>query len=127
MHPRRLQANAKPLVATPIVRSHLHALGPLFRDGIAHNWCRENPVTAANLKSHGAKTPSDADAVRMHVLTPSEEMAYFKACLQPPKEISKSKSADTDPEREACTNLRLRVLETGRAGLSQSAQYRETD
>ncbi len=70
------------------LRHDLHALSPLFKYGIAHNWCRDNPVTAANLKSHGAKIPSDADAVRIHVLTQAEEMAYFEACLRPPERIT---------------------------------------
>jgi len=52
----------------------------LFKYGIAHNWCRENPVTSNNLKLHGAKMPSDADAVRIHVLSPAEEMLYFETC-----------------------------------------------
>jgi integrase len=47
---------------------------------MAHNWCRENPVTSNNLKLHGAKMPSDADAVRIHVLSPAEEMLYFETC-----------------------------------------------
>jgi integrase len=70
------------------LRHDLHALSPLFKYGIAHNWCRENPVTAANLKSHGAKMPSDAEAVRIRVLTPAEEMAYFEACVRPPEKIT---------------------------------------
>ena len=32
--------------------------------------------------------PSDADAVRIHVLTPAEEMLYFHTCLRPPEEIT---------------------------------------
>jgi integrase len=70
------------------LRHDLHALSPLFKYGIAHNWCRENPVTSENLKSHGAKMPSDADAVRIHVLTQAEEMLYFHTCLRPPQEIT---------------------------------------
>lgn len=64
------------------------ALSPLFKCGIAHNWCRENPVTSDNLKVHGARMPSDADAVRMHVLSVAEESRYFQACLAPPQRIT---------------------------------------
>jgi hypothetical protein len=72
------------------LRHDLHALSPLFKYGIAHNWCRENPVTSGNLKLHGAKMPSDADAVRIHVLTRAEEMLYFHTCLslRPPEQIT---------------------------------------
>jgi integrase len=32
--------------------------------------------------------PSDADAVRIHVLTAAEEMVYFDGCLRPPEKIT---------------------------------------
>jgi integrase len=70
------------------LRHDLLALSPLFKYGMAHNWCRENPVTSQNLRLHGAKMPSDADAVRIHVLTPAEEILYFHTCLRPPVEIT---------------------------------------
>lgn len=70
------------------LRHDLHALSPLFKYGIAHNWCRQNPVTSQNLKAHSSKFPSDADAVRIHVLTPAEERTYFDACLRPPGRIT---------------------------------------
>jgi integrase len=55
------------------LRHDLHALSPLFKYGINHNWCSMNPVDRV-------KIPSDADAVRIHVLTPAEEMLYFGTC-----------------------------------------------
>lgn len=55
------------------LRHDLHALSPLFRYGIDHNWCFTNPIERV-------KVPSDADAVRVHVLTPAEEMLYFETC-----------------------------------------------
>lgn len=70
------------------LRHDLHALSPLFQYGIAHNWCRQNPVTSKNLKLHGAKMPSDADAVRIHVMTPAEERIYFDTCLRPPERVT---------------------------------------
>jgi site-specific recombinase XerD len=70
------------------LRHDLHTLSPLFKYGIAHNWCRDNPVTSGNLKRHGTKMPSDKDAVRIHVLTPAEEMLYFNGCLRPPERIT---------------------------------------
>ena len=57
------------------LRHDLHALSPLFKYGITHNWCTTNPVMDPNVK-----IPSDADAVRIHVLTPAEEMLYFATC-----------------------------------------------
>jgi integrase len=70
------------------LRHDLHALSPLYQYGIAHNWCRHNLVTSQNLKAHGSKIPSDADAIRMHVLTPAEERKYFDACLRSPHRIT---------------------------------------
>jgi len=55
------------------VRHDLHALSPLFQYGMEHNWCASNPVERV-------KVPSDADAVRIHVLSPAEEMLYFGTC-----------------------------------------------
>ena len=63
------------------LRHDLHALSPLFKYGINHNWCTGNPVARV-------KMPSDADAVRIHVVTPAEEMTYFNACLRPLEKIT---------------------------------------
>lgn len=52
------------------VRHDLHALSVFFRYAIKQNWARENPVRDVDI-------PSDADAVRMHVITPAEEKEYF--------------------------------------------------
>lgn len=57
------------------LRHDLHALSPLFKYGIRHNWCTRNPV-------NDVKIPSDGDAVRIHVLAPAEEMLYFDTCRQ---------------------------------------------
>ena len=54
------------------IRHDLHALSSFFRYAEKHNWTRENPVKRVEI-------PSDADAVRMHVLTPAEEALYFGA------------------------------------------------
>jgi len=58
------------------LRHDLHALSKFFKYAIKHNWAAVNPVRSVSM-------PSDADAVRMHVLSQAEEMAYFGACLQP--------------------------------------------
>jgi site-specific recombinase XerD len=52
------------------VRHDLHALPLLFQYGRKHNWCKTNVVDEVEI-------PSDSDAVRMHVLTVAEEVAYF--------------------------------------------------
>ena len=75
-------------VAEVTLRHDLHALSLLFKYGLAHNWCRENPITSQNFKLHGVKMPSDADAVRMYVVPPAEEMLYFDTCRRPPERIT---------------------------------------
>jgi integrase len=54
------------------IRHDLHALSLLFQYGSKHNWCKANPVREVEI-------PSDADAVRMHVLSAVEEAKYFGA------------------------------------------------
>jgi integrase len=39
--------------------------------------------------------PSDAEAVRIHVLTEAEEMTYFNGCLRPPERITVKAKAHT--------------------------------
>jgi integrase len=56
------------------IRHDLHALSPFYRYAIKHTWARQNPVEEVEI-------PSDADAVRIHVLSPAEEMLYFEKCL----------------------------------------------
>jgi site-specific recombinase XerD len=53
------------------LRHDLHALSKFFRYAIKQRWTRENPIRSVEI-------PSDEDAVRMHVLTTSEEQQYFK-------------------------------------------------
>ena len=52
------------------LRHDLHALSKFYSYAMKHEWARVNPVRKV-------KIPSDADAVREHVLTPAEEMTYF--------------------------------------------------
>jgi site-specific recombinase XerD len=52
------------------VRHDLHALSTFFQHAIKQHWTRDNPIRRVEI-------PSDADAVRMHVLTPQEEKQYF--------------------------------------------------
>ena len=54
------------------LRHDLHALSLLFQYGGKHNWCKGNPIREVEI-------PSDADAVRMHVLSAAEEARYFAA------------------------------------------------
>jgi integrase len=51
------------------LRHDLHALSKFFGYAIKQHWCRENPV-------RNVQIPSDADAIRMHILTPAEERLY---------------------------------------------------
>ena len=52
------------------VRHDLHALSTFFQHAIKQHWTRDNPIRRVEI-------PSDADAVRMHVLTSQEEKQYF--------------------------------------------------
>jgi len=52
------------------LRHDLHALSKFFGYAIKQRWTRENPVREVDI-------PSDADAVRMHILTAGEEKEYF--------------------------------------------------
>lgn len=54
------------------LRHDLHALSKFFKFARKHNWCKANPVEDVEI-------PSDADAVRIHVLTAAAEAAYFEA------------------------------------------------
>ena len=53
------------------IRHDLHALSIFFeRYAMKQRWCQTNPVASVRI-------PSDAEAMRIHVLTPEEETAYF--------------------------------------------------
>src|SRR5579872_6067986 len=56
------------------LRNDINALSLLFQYGINHNWCRRNPT-------EGIDKPSHQDAVRIHVITPGEEMQYFETVV----------------------------------------------
>lgn len=53
------------------IRHDLHALSKFFAHAIRHHWAVSNPIKEVEI-------PSDADAVRMHVLSLEEEEAYFE-------------------------------------------------
>lgn len=53
------------------IRHDLHALSTFFTHAIRHHWVFANPIEDVDI-------PSDADAVRIHVLTPEEEESYFQ-------------------------------------------------
>ena len=59
------------------IRHDLHALSKFFRYAVKHNWCRDNPVRKAEL-------PSDAESMRIHVLSAAEEQKYFAAARRFP-------------------------------------------
>jgi integrase len=54
------------------LRHDLHALSTFFQYAMKQNWARENPISKVAI-------PSDAGAVRIHVVTPDEEKKYFAA------------------------------------------------
>ena len=53
------------------IRHDLHALSKFFRFAIKQRWAARNPVD-------GIDMPSDAEAIRMHVLKDREEKIYFQ-------------------------------------------------
>jgi integrase len=57
------------------IRHDLHALSGFFQYAAKHNWVRKNVVRDVEI-------PSDAEAVRIHVVTPAEEMLYFAKCIE---------------------------------------------
>lgn len=57
------------------LRHDLHALSKLYQYGAKHNWCRRNVARDVAI-------PSDAGAVRQHVLSTKEETKYFVAALR---------------------------------------------
>jgi len=58
------------------VRHDLHALSKFFGYAIGHNWAKRNPV-------QGVEIPSDADSVRMYILSQAEDVSYFQtACSE---------------------------------------------
>jgi integrase len=59
------------------VRHDLHALSTFFGYAIRQRWTRENPISNVDI-------PSDADAVRMHILTQAEERTYFQRAAKIP-------------------------------------------
>lgn len=52
------------------VRHDLHALSTFFQYAMKQRWTRDNPIRRVDI-------PSDAAAVRIHVLTSAEEKKYF--------------------------------------------------
>jgi integrase len=58
-------------VRSVTLRHDLHALSKFFQYARKQRWCRDNPVRQI-------KIPSDADAVRMHIITDAEEKTYFR-------------------------------------------------
>lgn len=52
------------------LRHDLHALSKFFGYAVKQRWARENPVRNVDI-------PSDAEAVRIHVLALEEERRYF--------------------------------------------------
>lgn len=59
------------------IRHDLHALSTFFTHAIRHHWAFANPIAEVDI-------PSDADAVRIHVLTGEEEEKYFHFAMSYP-------------------------------------------
>jgi len=59
------------------IRHDLHALSGFFQYAMRHNWCVSNPVEKVEM-------PSDRESIRIRVLTPAEEQAYFAVAARWP-------------------------------------------
>ena len=59
------------------LRHDMHAFSKFFKFAIRNHWYRENPMKLV-------KIPSDADAVRIHVISPKEEKKYFRWAVRYP-------------------------------------------
>jgi integrase len=57
------------------VRHDLHALSTFFKYAIKRHWTRDNPIRRVDI-------PSDAEAVRIHVLPAAEERQYFALAVK---------------------------------------------
>ena len=64
------------------IRHDLHALSKFFGYAIRQHWTFTNPI-------RGVEIPSDANAVRMHILTPAEEQDYFCLLYTSPRKLSR--------------------------------------
>ncbi len=59
------------------IRHDLHALSTFFTHAIRHHWALVNPIAEVDI-------PSDANAVRIHVLSGEEEEKYFQYAMSYP-------------------------------------------
>lgn len=59
------------------LRHDLHALPTFFGYAIKQHWARDNPI-------RNVEIPSDADAIRSHVVTAWEEKLYFARAVKHP-------------------------------------------
>ncbi|HPT26295.1 MAG TPA: site-specific integrase [Bryobacteraceae bacterium] len=88
------------------LRHDLHALSGLFQYAMKHGWAARNIVRDVEI-------PSDAGAVRMHVLSSNEEARYFQACTEVWKVKDKTGVEHTHGPFPDLRDLALLVLETG--------------
>jgi integrase len=100
------------LVKGITLRHDLHALSTFFQYAINQHWTPNNPIRNVSI-------PSDADAIRIHVLTKEEEQEYFARAStnrnlydlamlmlnqgMRPEEILSLRSKDVDLERRELT------------------------
>jgi integrase len=66
------------LVKGCTIRNDLNALSVFFQYAAKAKWRKDNPLLTTD-KHEKIQRPSNEDAVRIHVITPHEEAAYFAA------------------------------------------------
>jgi len=92
------------------IRHDLHALSRFFLYAIKQRWTRENPVRKV-------KIPSDAEAVRVHVVTPAEEAQYFRRAAKNSNLHDLARlilNQGMRPDEVACLRRKMSILNVGR-------------
>jgi|HubBroStandDraft_1064217.scaffolds.fasta_scaffold98713_2 integrase len=95
------------------IRHDLHALSVFFQYAVKKHWTRENIVRKVEI-------PSDADAVRMNVLTPEQERIYFETCLWMDKASRFAPSMN-----DACAESYSDLYDFGRLMIQQGCRPEE--
>jgi integrase len=114
------------------LRHDLHNLSKFFEYAKRQHWTRENPVRNVGI-------PSDADAVRIHVLTPAEEKFYFASAAghrdlydlarlilnqgPRPEEVTSQPKCDVDLDR-GLFHIRKAKTAAGRRTLNLTTESR---
>jgi len=115
------------------IRHDLHALSAFLKFGLKRRWIKHNPLLEVDI-------PSDAEAMRIHVLNASEEKIYFDGALRfrdlhdlariilnqgmRPEEVSAMRKADVDLH-QGLIHIARGKTKAARRTLSMAQETRE--